>query len=184
MRHLNEIFAQHPFEFWLLAIVVGIFPSYASSFVAFVGALSGGLRAAIREQRKAKLRRLEAYLADRTSIFRLLLAEISFGCLLYCFLALHTVRGLLVGGVSHSERAYLNPNLTGAVGAVFVMLVAAITMVGYASLTALVTLWSFRDPGGQIRRILRLLHAADPSNKPTETRPGAHGEGHPGPRSL
>ena len=165
MRHLNELFGQHQFEFWIIAIFIGILNPYARSVVGFIRALPRGFRAAVRYQREAKIERLERYAADKTRIFRNILANVCVFVLVTTGWTLHiTDRLFLEAGSTGHALSDLIAHLFRELGAVYLLLSAAASAALYCAAITLLALWTFRDPERQIKRIRERL-ATDANNQ-------------------
>jgi hypothetical protein len=165
MTHLNEIYAHHAFEFWILSIIVAVLLTYSRGFWAFVKAIPAGAKQALRKQREARLERLQAYADDKTRVFRFILMQACLNALIMGLWTLHSTDRLFFRSPSEaSALSDLVLRLFNQVGAVYVLLTGLMQLVIISAFLALAILWTFRDPEAQIVRLRQKLNDASPLN--------------------
>jgi hypothetical protein len=158
MPHFNEFFVRHGFEFWILSTLLAL-SSYSASLGTFVKAFPTGIKQAIRYQREARMERLQAYADDKTRIFRYILGQVCVNLLIMGLWTVHSTDRLFFRVIPQGgDLSDIVVGLFGQVGAAYVLLTGLLEMITLNAAMALLTLWSFRDPAGQIIRLRRQLN--------------------------
>jgi hypothetical protein len=168
MPHFNEFFARHGFEFWTVSTLLALYP-FLASIGAFLSALPAGISKAIRYQRESRLERLQAYADDKTRIFRYILGQVCVNLFVMSWWTVHSTDRLFRAASPGGSLSDLVINLFSEVGAIYVLLAGLIDMIGFNAALTLLTLWTFRDPEGQIMRIRKRLNMDTPVPTVTES---------------